>query len=113
MIKIPIYVTYGGNPRPNGFESRKEGTAFLIDLAHYIEDHANDPAVGIETVTDNQGQVSYRIPYKIGGTDPSWARVVIVEVDTSRPWEISDYDGAEGFAYLDTREFDEYNRAIN
>ena len=107
MIKIPIYVTYGGNPRPKGFKSRKQGTAFLIDLAHYIEDHANDPAVGIETVTDN------RIPYKIGGTDPSWARVVIVEVDTSRPWEISDYDGAEGFAYLDTREFDEYNRAIN
>lgn len=57
--------------------------------------------------------MSYRIPYKIGGTDPSWARVVIVEVNTSRPWEISDYDGAEGFAYLDTREFDEYNRAIN
>ena len=113
MIKIPIYVTYGGNPRPKGFKSRKEGTAYLIDLAHCIEDHANDPAVGIETVTDNQGQVSYRIPYKISDIAPAWARVVIVEVDTSRPWEISDYDGAEGSAHLDTREFDEYNRAIN
>lgn len=38
MIKIPIYVTYGGNPRPKGFKSRKQGTAFLIDLAHYIEE---------------------------------------------------------------------------
>lgn len=111
-IKIPIYTNFGTNPIPKGFISTKTGTAYLIDLANYIIQHADDPAIGIKSYTDRHGHVSYTIPHEIDGVSPSWVRVVIEDVDTSRPWEILDYDGSESIAYLD-REFDEYNRAIS
>lgn len=111
MIKIPVYVSYGGNPKPKGFASDKTGTEYLIELANYIVKNAHNPAVGIKTHTDKYGQVSYIIPYE-NDVDASWARVVIEDVDTSRPWEIVDYDGSESINYLDIRKFDKYNRAI-
>ena len=112
-IKIPIYTSFGSNPTPKGFTSTKTGTEYLIDLANYILEHVDDPAVGIKSYTDRYGHVSYTIPHEIDGVSPSWVRVVIEDVDTSRPWEILDYDGAESIAYLDTRKFDKYNRAIS
>ena len=112
MIKIPIYVSYGGNPKPKGFTSNKTGTEYLIELANYIIKHAGDAVVGIKTHTDNYGCVSYIIPYE-NDTNASWAHVVIEDVDITRPWEIVEYDGSESLVYLEPRVFDKYNRAIH
>ena len=52
MIKIPVYVSFGGNPKPKGFTSNKTGTEYLIELADYIMKHADDASVGIKSRTD-------------------------------------------------------------
>lgn len=112
MIKIPVYVSFGGNPKPKGFTSNKTGTEYLIELADYIMKHADDASVGIKSRTDQNGRVSYIIPYE-NDANASWAHVVIEDVDTTRPWEIVEYDGSESIVYLEPRVFDKYNRAIH
>lgn len=108
-IRIAVSPSFGGFNVPDGFESDRQGTEWRIDLAKYLEEHANTVATYMNEYDESIGGIQCFTEH-----DTSWVRsrlytfkkegrlhrIYTVAVDTNVPWVIDDYNGAESFSYL-------------
>lgn len=96
MIKVIIQASYAPFIPPKKYKELLESKGYSYwgemaartdeNLIAYIEQHC-DNGRGLMGGKDKWGH--------------SWGLLIIEEVDTSRPWFIDEYDGAENIQYID------------
>ena len=126
IINIAINENFGKLHTPKGFDSEAVGTQWRIDLANYLKEHAvtipkkqltvPKEQFAKETIDKNweKGLITnyenlYYFPSDLNG-QPIIAHLTIVDIDTTKPWIITTYDGAESVeAIPEYRQMDDFN----
>lgn len=118
-MKILVFNGYGPNnvtPKMKEIMDKNEGIKSRTgEIIHFIEEHAvkcsEEDYVKMQKQMkkDPEMIVCYRstekvASYQIASSEvPYFCNFAIIDVDTSRPWTIDTYDGAENIKYLDER----------
>ena len=125
-ISIAISESFGKFHMPKGFDSEAVGTQWRIDLANYLKEHSvtipkkqltvPKEQFAKETIDKNweKGLITnyenlYYFPSDLNG-QPIITHLTIVDIDTTEPWIITTYDGAESVETIpEYRQMDDFN----
>ena len=112
MIRVAIYPNYGGyyiSKEAKEYIDTRKNINWRLSLAEYI-DSLEDTHSNITQEVYNEFVRSNNIPYiKSKGlfffkdTEEKFGleyKVKVVDVDNTKKWRISEYDGAEGIEYF-------------
>ena len=125
-ISIAISESFGKFHMPKGFDSEAVSTQWRIDLANYLKKHSvtipkkqltvPKEQFAKETIDKNweKGLITnyknlYYFPSDLNG-HPIITHLTIVDIDTTKPWIITTYDGAESVETIpEYRQMDDFN----
>lgn len=125
-INIAISESFGTFHLPKNFNSNALGTQWRIDLANYLKEHSvtipkkqltvPKEQFAKETIDKNweNGLITnyenlYYFPSNLNG-QPIITHLTIVDIDTTNPWIITTYDGAESVESIpEYRQMDDFN----